>query len=227
MKRNKLVFYFVIFLIFAYRIDMFWPVIKGLDDVIYYGLFYIRSDSHNMMNVGDIMLIFTWQICVFSLLGTEFKENILSNENILYPRANNRLKIYTHFAAKLLKKIGTLYALLVLVGGFILKNNQNNCSIKYLLILVIVLFNFISFINVFSFVLDVEYLIFAIMFYEYIVWNAYTFLGRDSFLKLSIVSVYINDKFELNMILLIVQISFFIITNLIGIWRIMRKEAIE
>lgn len=226
IKDKRYILLIIIFILIAYRGSKFSSSINDLNDMIYYVFFYIGVDMHNMMSIMDMSNIFLWQCVILIGFGSFFREMLLSNETILYTRMNKRCKIYLHFIKEVMFKVGALMVALIILVAAYLGGSFKSDSYENIFALMFCIINTVTFINVFSIILDVKYLVFIFLFVEYMIWNTIILFKKVNFLQNTLLALYVNREFRFNDGFFIMQAAIFVILNIIGIWMLDEKESV-
>ncbi len=223
-RRRRVLLYLSLFFLILYRYFVFQNVITDINDLIYYVFFYIRIDSQKMMLIIDVSSVFFWQCMMFLDIGTYFRENLISNESMLYIRINNRGKIFRKFCTQVIVKT-VVFSSIILLICFLLGVNKGVNSYNNIIFMYIFNMNILVFVNVMSIILEIKYIFFMVFSYQYLIWNCTLIFEDKEIFKYIFCSYFVDSNLDISICFLWKQLIFLICILFFGVKILNRKEV--
>lgn len=220
--------YFLIVLFIAKRLHFMQFNVYEMKDLIYLCFLYtgIADMGFNLIHVTDFFL---YQCILIAFLGGFYRDDILSNQELLFTRAKKRKGLLQKGTIKLVLNTCILYVLLYGTSAMVLcyKNKTKTFDVMYFLYVMLFLVTYILLINVMTMLADVKLFLVILLTVEVFIDNFISgALGKGVGDKFFGVFQYLKNGMDSDLPYALAPIvTAFILLNMIGI-KIMKKREV-
>ncbi len=217
--------YFLIVLFIAKRLHFMQFNVYEMKDLIYLCFLYtgIADMGFNLIHVTDFFL---YQCILIVFLGGFYRDDILSNQELLFTRAKKRKGLFQKGTIKLVLNTSILYVLLYGTSAMVLcyKNKTKTFDVMYFLYAMLFLVTYILLINVMTMLVDVKLFLVILLTVEVFIDNFIGIALGDKFFG---VFQYLKNGMASNLPYALAPIVVaFILLNMIGIKIMKTREVV-